>query len=50
MDDYELLPVNNYKYGSHKDIDNISSTPVHQALQPGYSGRMVRMLMACARL
>ncbi len=21
MDDYELLPVNNYKYGSHKDID-----------------------------
>jgi len=25
MNDYDLLPVNNYKYGSHKDADNIHS-------------------------
>lgn len=25
MNDYDLLPVHNYKFGSHKDADNISS-------------------------
>ncbi len=44
MDDYELLPVNNYKYGNHKDIDNISSHE-YQALQPGTADELlVRML------
>lgn len=25
MNDYDLLPTNNYKFGAHKDIDNIDS-------------------------
>ncbi len=50
MDDYELLPVNNYKYGSHKDIDNISSHEYIKLFSQGTAdGCWYGCSLACAK-
>ncbi len=50
MDDYTLLPVNNYKYGRHKDIDNVSSTAYTKLFTQGMAdGCWYGCSLACAK-
>ncbi len=50
MDDYELLPVNNYKFGSHKDINNISSHEYIKLFSQGMAdGCWYGCSLACAK-
>ena len=50
MNDYDLLPVHNYKFGSHKDIDKIHSE-VWKArfTQSSPDGCWIGCTMACAK-
>lgn len=50
MNDYHLLPVNNYKYGKHEDIDNISSWSYVKHFTQGMAdGCWYGCSMACAK-
>ncbi len=50
MDDYTLLPVNNYKYGRHKDIDKVSSTSYTKLFTQGMAdGCWYGCSLACAK-
>ena len=50
MNDYDLLPVNNYKYGSHKDIDKIHSEVWKSRFAQGTSdGCWIGCSMGCAK-
>jgi aldehyde:ferredoxin oxidoreductase len=50
MNDYELLPVNNYKFGSHPDIDNISSEAYIKVFTQGMAdGCWYGCSLACAK-
>jgi aldehyde:ferredoxin oxidoreductase len=50
MNDYDLLPVNNYKYGSHKDIDKIHSEVWKSRFSQGTSdGCWIGCSMGCAK-
>ncbi len=50
MNDYDLLPVNNYKYGSHKDIDKIHSEVWKSRFSQGTpDGCWIGCSMSCAK-
>lgn len=50
MDDYYLLPVNNYKFGRHKDIENISSRSYINLFTQGMAdGCWYGCSLACAK-
>ncbi len=50
MNDYDLLPVNNYKFGSHKDIDKIHSEVWKSRFtQSSPDGCWIGCSMACAK-
>ena len=50
MDDYDLLPTNNFKYGSHKDIMNIHSSVWRSKFTQGvFDGCWIGCTMACAK-
>lgn len=50
MNDYDLLPVNNYKYGSHKDADNIHSEVWKERFTQGVpDGCWIGCNMSCAK-
>ncbi|MEN8153052.1 MAG: aldehyde ferredoxin oxidoreductase C-terminal domain-containing protein [Acidobacteriota bacterium] len=51
MDEYDLLPTHNYKYGSHKDTKNIASDVFYNNfLTKGYpDGCWFGCTMACAK-
>jgi len=50
MNDYDLLPVNNYKYGSHKDIDKIHSEVWKSRFAQGTpDGCWIGCNMSCAK-
>ncbi len=50
MNDYDLLPVNNYKFGSHPDADNIHSEIWKERFTQGIpDGCWIGCNMACAK-
>lgn len=50
MNDYDLLPTNNYKYGSHKDINNIDSVEWKKRFTQGVpDGCWLGCNMSCAK-
>ena len=50
MDAYNLLPVNNYKFGCHPDIENISSRAYMNLFTPGMAdGCWYGCSLACAK-
>ena len=50
MDAYDLLPVHNFQYGKHKDIDKISSTVWQRRFTQGiFDGCWYGCHMACAK-
>jgi len=50
MNDYDLLPVNNYKFGSHKDIDKIHSEVWKSRFAQGTpDGCWIGCNMSCAK-
>lgn len=50
MNDHDLLPVNNYKYGSHPDIGNIDSNAWKQQFTQGVpDGCWIGCNMSCAK-
>ena len=50
MNDYDLLPTNNFKYGSHKDIMNIHSSIWKGKFTQGMpDGCWIGCTMACAK-
>ena len=50
MNDYELLPVDNYKFGHHKDIENISSRSYLKLFTQGMAdGCWYGCSLACAK-
>ncbi|MCF8370201.1 MAG: hypothetical protein K9H64_01175 [Bacteroidales bacterium] len=50
MNDYDLLPTNNYKYGSHKDIKNIDSEVWKSRFVQGTpDGCWIGCNMSCAK-
>ncbi len=50
MDDHDLLPVNNYKFGSHPDIKNIDSAEWKRRFTQGVpDGCWIGCNMACSK-
>jgi len=49
MNDFDLLPVNNFRYGSHPEADNLSGTVVYRKkFHRGYDGCCIGCAMACS--
>ena len=50
MDDYDLLPTENFRFGSHKDIMNIHSSVWRSKFTQGmFDGCWIGCTMACAK-
>jgi aldehyde:ferredoxin oxidoreductase len=48
MDDYDLLPINNFKFGSHKDAWKMGSEEYRKRFNPGFDGCWMGCAVACA--
>jgi aldehyde:ferredoxin oxidoreductase len=48
MNDYDLLPTNNFKFGSHADAEKISKEVYRQKFDKGYDGCWKGCSLACA--
>jgi aldehyde:ferredoxin oxidoreductase len=48
MNDHDLLPTNNFQYGSHKDAANLGREAFRKIFHPGYDGCWVGCSVACA--
>jgi aldehyde:ferredoxin oxidoreductase len=48
MNDHDLLPTNNFQYGSHKDAANMGREAFRKIFHPGYDGCWVGCSVACA--
>ncbi len=49
MNEYDLLPVNNFRFGSHPDGDKLSGGDVfRKKFDPGYDGCWIGCAMACS--
>lgn len=48
MDDYDLLPTNNYKFGKHPDSIKLGKDAYRKRFDPGYDGCWVGCSVACA--
>ena len=50
MNDHDLLPVNNFKYGSHPDAAKIGREAYRQRFDPGFDGCWMGCSVACAHM
>ena len=48
MNDHDLLPVNNFQFGSHDDAPNIGIEVYRQKFDPGFDGCWVGCSVACS--
>jgi len=48
MNDFDLLPVNNFQYGRHPEADNIGQEVYRRIFDPGYDGCWMGCTLACA--
>ena len=48
MDDYDLLPTNNFKFGSHKDAWKMGMEEYRKRFDPGFDGCWMGCTVACA--
>jgi aldehyde:ferredoxin oxidoreductase len=48
MNEFDLLPVNNYKFGSHPDAKNIGSKVYREKFVSGFDGCWVGCSVACS--
>ena len=48
MNDYDTLPVHNFRYGSHKEAPNVGQAPFRLMFDPGYDGCWMGCTVACA--
>ena len=48
MNDFDLLPTNNFKYGQHANADLIGSTVYRNLFDPGFDGCWRGCTVACA--
>ena len=50
MNDHDLLPVNNFRYGSHPDAEKIGREAYRQRFDPGFDGCWLGCTVACAHM
>jgi aldehyde:ferredoxin oxidoreductase len=50
MNDHDLLPVNNFRYGSHPDAEKIGREAYRQRFDPGFDGCWMGCTVACAHM
>ena len=50
MNDHDLLPVNNFRYGSHPDAGKIGKEAYRQRFDPGFDGCWMGCSVACAHI
>lgn len=50
MNDYDLLPTNNYRYGSHPDGQNIGETTYEEMFDRGFDGCWRGCTVACSHI
>ena len=48
MDDYDLLPVNNYQFGSHPDAKEMGAEVYRKKFHKGFDGCWIGCTVACA--
>ena len=48
MNDFDLLPVNNFQYGRHPEAENIGQEVYRRIFDPGYDGCWMGCTLACA--
>jgi len=48
MNDFDLLPVNNFQYGRHPEAENIGQEVYGRIFDPGYDGCWMGCTLACA--
>ena len=48
MNDFDLLPVNNFQYGRHPEADNIGQEVYRRIFDAGYDGCWIGCTLACA--
>ncbi len=48
MNDFDLLPTKNYKFGSHPDADRLHADVYRKKFDPGFDGCWVGCTVACA--
>jgi len=48
MDDYDLLPTNNFKFGSHKDASKMGGEVFRKRFNPGFDGCWIGCAVSCA--
>ncbi|MFC1825839.1 aldehyde ferredoxin oxidoreductase family protein [Thermodesulfobacteriota bacterium] len=48
MNDFDLLPVNNFQYGRHPEADNIGQEVYRRIFDAGYDGCWMGCTLACA--
>ena len=48
MNDYDLLPTNNFQYGAHDDAPKLGQEVYRQKFDPGYDGCWIGCSVACS--
>jgi aldehyde:ferredoxin oxidoreductase len=48
MDDFDLLPTNNFQYGKHPEAGNIGQEVFRRIFDPGYDGCWMGCTVACS--
>ncbi len=48
MNDFDLLPTNNFKFGSHQDAGNLGKEVFRKKFHPGFDGCWIGCPIACA--
>lgn len=48
MNDYDLLPTNNYRYGQHKEAPNMGQEVFRRIFDPGFDGCWIGCTVACS--
>ena len=50
MNNFDLLPVNNFKFGSHPDAEKLGRETYRKKFNPGFSGCWLGCSVACAHV
>ena len=50
MNKFDLLPVNNFKYGSHKEAENLGREVFRNKFNSGYAGCWVGCALSCSHV
>ena len=50
MNNFDLLPVNNFKYGSHKDAEKLGREVYRKKFHSGYAGCWVGCALSCSHV